>query len=132
MRRYIMLYAVLAMGAAVVIMWPPKQAQAQSASAHETCIVTATTTSTDVASLVGTAGCVKLNGCVKLKTLGATSVCVGGETGTTGDPASPAAGNKCYPLPQNNEYPTIAPPSRTTLRVQTGTSLVAVASMNGC
>lgn len=132
MKRYIVLYALLSMGAAVVVMWPPKRAQAQSFSAHEVCVVTATTTSTDVGSLLRTAGCTPLTGCVKLKTVGATTVCVGGESGSTGDPASLAAGNKCYPLPTNNEYPSAAPPGRTSLRVQSGTSLVSVAQANGC
>ena len=132
MRRFIMLYALLAMGAAVVVFWPPKKAVAQSMSAFETCVITATTSSTSVAALLNTAGCTLLSGCVKLKTVGATTVCVGGESGSTGDPASLAAGNKCYALPTGSEFPSAVPPGKMSLRVQSGTSLVSVASANGC
>ena len=68
MKRFIVLYALLAMGAAVVVMWPPKHAQAQSFSAHEVCVVTATTTSADVGTLLKTAGCTPLTGCVPCPT----------------------------------------------------------------
>lgn len=133
MKKFLPLFMLLALGAAVVIGWPPKPAAAQSASGHEVCVVTATTTSTSVTSLLSTAGCqTSVVGCVKVKTVGATTVCVGGASGTTGDPASLAAGNKCYALPTGYEYPVIAPASMVTLRVQSGTSLVSVATMNGC
>ncbi len=108
-------------------------ASAASNTAFYACVVTATTTATGLKSLLSTAGCTTggVEQCVKLKVIGATSVCVGGAT-STGDPAALAAGNQCYPLVTGEQFPGSVQSGQMSLRVQSGTSLVSVAIANGC
>jgi hypothetical protein len=111
-----------------------RPAQAQEARAFEACVVSVTTTSTTIAELISAqANCSRtgISGYVKIKVVGTTSVCVGGPSESTGNPDALVAGNKCYPLTTGQEFPSVVPASQMELRVQTGTSLVAVASAQG-
>lgn len=125
-----LLVAVLAVTPAAI-----KEARAgEVATAFETCVVSVDTTSTSVSALIKAqtnCSAAAVGGYVKIKVVGATSVCVGGKSGTTGDPGTLAAGNQCYALTTGQEFPSVVPTNAMTLRVQSGTSLVSVAAAIG-
>ena len=135
-RRDRILASALAVVAAayVATMMVSQKARAQNARMFEACVVDVGTTSTTLSELIDAQpNCSRdaIGGYVKIKVVGAVSVCVGGGSGTTGNPGSLAAGNKCFPLTTGQEFPSIIPTNQMTLRVETATSLVAVASAQG-
>ncbi len=133
-KRMIVLYAAVMFGTVAALLWQPRNVEAAPATSYDACVVTVTTTSTLLSSLAVTAGCdMQASACVMAKNLDASvGVCTGGLSGSTGNPASLAAGNKCFPLSAGDTYPTAVPTTKMHMRVQAGTVLVSLAAVNGC